>query len=200
MGLLFTAITYLSGYLFLVFVAVCLACGLYYLAELAEEYVGLTRRLISFAIVSVLVVHGLLFVMEPQLPPMAVAAGLLSHVSYAWLLQSFPGLRVVSGSFLVSFACMALSHYMWATYFFSHFHQVAHVLCFFLFNVWLVPFGFFVSLSVNQDTLPNRQAAEADEIYERTGQRTKQRSGVLAGFSFLKEKRDDMMPSMAKKV
>ena len=124
MGLLFTGLVYLSGYLFLVFVAVCLACGLYYLAELAEEYVVLTRRIISFSIVSVLVVHGLMFVMEPQLPPMAVGAGILSHVSYVWLLQSFPGLRVLSLSFLVSFACLALSHYMWATYFFSHFHQV----------------------------------------------------------------------------
>ncbi len=89
MGLLFTGLVYISGYLFLVFVAVCLACGLYYLAELAEEYAMLTRRIISFAILSVLVVHGLLFVMEPQLPPTAVGVGVLSHLSYVWLLQSF---------------------------------------------------------------------------------------------------------------
>ena len=43
MGLLFTGLVYLSGYLFLIFVAICLACGLYYLAELAEEYTSLTR-------------------------------------------------------------------------------------------------------------------------------------------------------------
>ena len=73
------------------------------------------------------------------------------------------------------------------------------MLCFFLFNVWLVPFGFFISLSVNESTLPNRQAAEADEIYSE-GHRTKQRSGVLSAFSFLQQKRDEVMPSMAKKV
>ena len=73
------------------------------------------------------------------------------------------------------------------------------MLCFFLFNVWLVPFGFFISLSVNESTLPNRQAQEADEVYSEGG-RTKQRSGVLSAFSMMKQKRDDMMPSMAKKV
>ena len=30
------------------------------------------------------------------------------------------------------------------------------VLCFLLFNVWLLPFGFFISLSVNESTLPDR--------------------------------------------
>ena len=47
--------------------------------------------------------------------------------------------------------------------------------------------------------LPLSQAAEADEIYNE-GHRTKQRSGVLSAFSFLQQKRDEVMPSMAKKV
>ena len=34
----------------------------------------------------------------------------------------------------------------------------------------------------------------------REGGRTTQRSGILSAFSFVREKRDDMMPSLAKKV
>ena len=80
-GLMFTAITYVGGYLTLVLVAVCLgtsfcsismlrnqnalimainspqvmqpahaACGLYYLAELAEEYTSAMRRIMYFSI------------------------------------------------------------------------------------------------------------------------------------------------------
>ena len=73
-SLVFTGLVYVSGYLFLIFVAVCLgaraagrsgaareltrralppfraACGLYYLAELAEEYSSLRRRIMSLAI------------------------------------------------------------------------------------------------------------------------------------------------------
>ena len=68
MGLLFTGLVYVSAYIFLIFVAVCLACGLYYLAELAEEHTSLTKRLMWAANVAVLAVHGACFVFEPQLP------------------------------------------------------------------------------------------------------------------------------------
>lgn len=125
---------------------------------------------------------------------------------------------------------LCLSNYLWASHFLAHFHQVTHVLCFFLFNVWcdspaaphlpigrapvcpgaashrpcapcarLVPFGFFISLSVKENSLPNQQAAMANEVY-REGGHFSQKSGILSAFSFVREKRDDMMPSLAKKV
>ena len=126
---------------------------------------------------------------------------------------------------VLSAGMFCCSNYLWASHFLSHYHQVTHVLCFFLFNVWceseppthpqrgwhwqlhsslhgvhrLVPFGFFISLSVNETSLPNQQAAMADEVY-REGGRTTQKSGLISAFSFVREKRDDMMPSLAKKV
>ena len=73
------------------------------------------------------------------------------------------------------------------------------MLCFFLFNVWLVPFGFFVSLSISEATLPDRMASGADEVYSEGG-RARQRSGLVSAFSFFQRQRDDMMPSMTKRV
>lgn len=198
MGLVFNGLVYVSGYLSLMFVAVCLACGLYYLAELAEEHTQLMRRLMKLAIMAVLVVHMLMLALE-QLPYAALAVGFATHLSYWWLMRDFPFIRVLSLSFLVSFALLVASHYLWASHFFAHFHKATPVACFFIFNVWLVPFGFFVSLSVNESTLPDRQAASAEDVYSEGG-RSKQRSGIVSMFSFFQQKRDDLVPAMGKKV
>ena len=73
-------------------------------------------------------------------------------------------------------------------------------MCFFVLMVELVPFGFFISLSYNETTLPDRQAQDADEMYADGSGRTKKKSGLVSAFNFLGEKRDDLMPSMAKRV
>ena len=64
------------------------ACGLYYLAELCEEYVMTTKRLIGHTIRAELLLHLLLF--ADQLPPVALAAGIAAHLSYLRLLKPFP--------------------------------------------------------------------------------------------------------------
>ena len=53
MGFMYQVSVYIAGYLLLIFVAICLACGLYFLAELAEEHTRLARKLIGFSIVLV---------------------------------------------------------------------------------------------------------------------------------------------------
>ncbi len=48
------------------------------------------------------------------------------------------------------------SHVLWFRHFTSteQFYPFSEILAFFLFCVWLVPFGFFVSLSANESALP----------------------------------------------
>jgi hypothetical protein len=214
-GFMFNAVVYVSGYTFLVFVAVCLgaltvrscplicavgsraslslaracarcvsraphlpslhsvplptsACGLYYLAELVEEHTSMMRRIMYGTTVAVIVTH-ILFLVE-MVPPLALATGALAHVSYLWLLNDFPFIRFLSTPFLVSLALLVASHYLWISHFLSHYHSLTHVLCFCLFMMWLVPFGFFISLSVNESTLPNSHGS--------------QNSGLLSGLGF----------------
>ena len=177
---MFNAVVYVSGYIFLLFVAICLgrvlksappsalrthhflffatsmrvaACGLYYLAELVEEHTTLTKRLMSSQPVAVLIAHRLFYLFE-QLPLMAILSGAAAHGCYLWLLQTFPFLNPTSPQFLASLAACVISHFFWISHFLSHYHSMTHVLSFFLFTVWLVPFGFFISLSVNESTLP----------------------------------------------
>ena len=147
----------------------------------------------------VLVSHVLFFVTEPGLPKEALALGFAAHLAYGWLFQTFPMLKVLSPSFLASIALLVASQYLWVTHFTAHFHQASHVACFFVLMCWLVPFGFFISLSFNETVLPNRQAQDADDVYAEGG-RTQKKSGLVSAFNFLGEKRDDLMPSMTKQV
>ena len=117
---------------------------------------------------------------------------------YLWLLGSFPFLRLLSPPFLVSFGMLLASHYLWLSHFTAHYHQFVHVACFLILNLWLVPFGFFVSLSVNEAVLPDTLAASAGEVYSE-GSRTRQRSGILSAFSFFQQQREGMMPPAVSK-
>ena len=200
MGVVLDALVYVSGYISLLFVAVCLACGLYYLAELAEEHTVLTKRLIFVCNALVLGAHVCLLLFESQLPRLGVALGLAAHACYFWLLRSFPFFRVLSPSGLASLALLGASQYVWGAHFLSHYHSMTHVLCFFVTCCWLVPFGFFISLSINESTLPNAQAAGAGEVYAEGGGRTRGKNGIVAAFGFAQQKRDEVMPGMSKKV
>lgn len=52
------------------------------------------------------------------------------------------------------------SHILWFRHFTTTetFYPFSEILAFFLFCVWLVPFGFFVSLSANESSLPQVRA------------------------------------------
>ena len=101
MGAVFTGVVYVAGYAMLIFVAVCLASGLYYLAEVVEEYTSLTRRIMHAAAIFVLAVHALFAVFE-EMPMVPLAVGAAAHGCYLWLLQSFPFLSFASPATLAS--------------------------------------------------------------------------------------------------
>lgn len=162
---LFVLVVYVSGYLFLLFAAVCLACGLYYLVELAEEYTVFTKKLIRVTILGQFTLHLLLWAYE-RFPFAQCAIGFLSHVVYLLLLRSFPFIEPSSVQFLASCAMFALDNYVWFRFFKSdaelfYNYRVAPapaMASFFLLAVWLVPCAFFCSLTVNDAVLPGAAA------------------------------------------
>ena len=46
------------------------------------------------------------------------------------------------------------NHCLWFYYFSYHYYQFSQILAYFFICVWLVPFGFFISLSANENVLP----------------------------------------------
>lgn len=53
---------------------------------------------------------------------------------------------------------LGLNHYLWMQHFMDKYHTVEYVMGFFLVCVWMVPFGFFISLAANESVLPMSMA------------------------------------------
>eukprot|EP01028_Stygiella_incarcerata_P007164 TRINITY_DN293_c0_g4_i1.p1 TRINITY_DN293_c0_g4~~TRINITY_DN293_c0_g4_i1.p1 ORF type:complete len:212 (-),score=40.23 TRINITY_DN293_c0_g4_i1:269-904(-) len=153
---LFALVSYLSLYLLVVFGALCVATGLYYLNELAEDYSALTKVVISGAIKVICVLLGLLWLLD-DVPFLYMLVGLGSHVLYSFLLDGFPFVHVRQVKFVLSAVMFALNHFVWYRYFSSPYvpdYSFTQIICFFFAFVWLVPFSFFVSLTLPEWTLP----------------------------------------------
>lgn len=158
---LFVLIVYVSGYLFLLFAAICLACGLYYLIEIVEEFTSLSKKLIRSSIFVILVLHILLFVYE-RFPLLQCSLGLVAHLSYLNLLANFPYIEPMSVRFVLCSVLFVLDNIVWFLYFrndpelFYQYRVAPYpaLAAFFLLVVWLVPCAFFCSLTINDAVLP----------------------------------------------
>ncbi len=107
-------------------------------------------------ILFVLVLHGLMAVLE-DFPLPLIALGLVSHATYFTLLKRFPTIVITDVKFIASCVLAVSSHVLWFRHFTSAdtYYPFSEILAFFLFCVWIVPFGFFVSLSANDSALPH---------------------------------------------
>ncbi|KAF4804156.1 Protein TEX261 [Turdus rufiventris] len=94
-------LSWLSLLVQVAFVTLAIAAGLYYLAELIEEYTVVTRRIIKYMIwFSSAVLVGL-YLFE-QFPAFLVGMGLFTNLVYFGLLQTFPFIVLTSSNFILS--------------------------------------------------------------------------------------------------
>uniref|UniRef100_A0A8C3N951 Protein TEX261 n=1 Tax=Geospiza parvula TaxID=87175 RepID=A0A8C3N951_GEOPR len=180
-------LSWLSLLVQVAFVTLAIAAGLYYLAELIEEYTVATRRIIKSMIwFSSAVLLGLL--LFERFPASLVLTGLFSNLVYLGLLQSFPCIVLTSSNFLLSCVLVVVNHYLAFQYFAEEFYLFSEVLAYFTFCLWLIPFAFFVSLSAGENVLPSTVQPGDDVVsnYFTKGKRGK-RSAILLIFSFIKE-------------
>ena len=94
----------------------CIAAGLYYLAELVEEYTVMTKRVIKYLIVGVSCVYIGLMVFE-GMPWKMTLTGLVSTLLYTTLLPNFPDIDLVSPSFVLTLILVFVNHYFAFGYF-----------------------------------------------------------------------------------
>ncbi|KAM8940541.1 protein TEX261 [Pelodytes ibericus] len=180
-------LSWLSLLIQVAFVTLAIAAGLYYLAELIEEYTVVTSRIIKYMIwFSTGVLIGL-YLFE-KFPGVMVGVGLFTNVVYFGLLQTFPFIKLTSPNFILSCALVVLNHYLAFQFFAEEYFPFSEVLSYFTFCLWLVPFAFFVSLSAGENVLPStiQQGDDVVSNYFTKGKRGK-RSGILVIFSFIKE-------------
>ncbi|CAN6653762.1 protein Svp26p [Trichomonascus vanleenenianus] len=157
-----------------------IACGLYYLSELVEEYTVFTKKLLTRLIYTIIGVHVALLVVD-RFPLKLTAFSIIAHCVYLQNLKRFPFINLRSSTFIASCLLSALNHWLWFRHFSDpslppyailrerpHYSGPTHppfsqVASFFGICVWMIPFALFISLSAGDLVLPTTVEAEEDE-------------------------------------
>ncbi|KAH3742601.1 Protein SVP26 [Pelomyxa schiedti] len=160
MPFVIAGLTYSAIGVSIAFGFVCLAQGLYFIADMVEEHVVLAKRIIRYCIIGVLIAHALLFFLE-ELPWLELSVGVAAHLVYSMLLIQFPVVELTDLWFILSTMFAIGNHALWFRYFLLNWYSYGDMFGIFLLCVWLVPFWFFVSLSANESSLPFDHPAEA---------------------------------------
>jgi len=187
----------------IIFVTLAIAAGLYYLAELVEEYTVMTARVIRWISTFTLVAYVGLFFFENFTASMVVC-GIISQFLNLFLLQSFPFFAMTSPTFLASVVMVFVNHYLAFQFFGDTYYQFSEVMTYFTLFLWLVPFAFFVSLSANENVLPTTSSerrpllSDENDVVSNYFLRKEKRFGLLAGFNSVKE--SILGPSRGKKA
>uniref|UniRef100_A0A8C2SAD3 Protein TEX261 n=1 Tax=Capra hircus TaxID=9925 RepID=A0A8C2SAD3_CAPHI len=139
------------------------SAGLYYLAELIEEYTVATSRIIKYMIwFSTAVLIGL-YVFE-RFPTYMIGVGLFTNLVYFGLLQTFPFIMLTSPNFILSCGLVVVNHYLAFQFFAEEYYPFSEVLAYFTFCLWIIPFAFFVSLSAGENVLPSTMQPGDDVV------------------------------------
>uniref|UniRef100_A0A5F9CGM1 Protein TEX261 n=1 Tax=Oryctolagus cuniculus TaxID=9986 RepID=A0A5F9CGM1_RABIT len=171
-------LSWLSLFIQVAFITLAVAAGLYYLAELIEEYTVATSRIIKYMIwFSTAVLIGL-YVFE-RFPASMIGVGLFTNLVYFGLLQTFPFIMLTSPNFILSCGLVVVNHYLAFQFFAEEYYPFSEVLAYFTFCLWIIPFAFFVSLSAGENVLPSTMQPGGEQGSVRGGVQGQHKAQVL---------------------
>lgn len=194
-------LSWVATFIQVCFSVLAVAAGLYYLAELVEEFTVMTGKIIRILILVTLAVYVGLFVFE-DLPITIIGCGLLSQVMHLLVLRTFPFFNLCSVPFVSASALVVINHFLAFSFFSNKAYTFSEVLAYFTICLWLVPFAFVVSLNANDSVLPTLAerrpllSDDNDVVSNYFSQRNK-RYGLLFFFNKAKE---SILPQRIKKV
>ncbi|XP_068625825.1 protein TEX261 [Battus philenor] len=137
----------------LVFATLAIGAGLYYLAELVEEYTVMAKNIITWMVIITAGIHIGLLIFE-ELPLILNSMGLVQQFLHGLLLKDFPVVRPTGYAFILAILNLISHHYVAFRYFGLAFYPFSEVLAYFTLCLWTVPFALFISLSANDYVLP----------------------------------------------
>lgn len=183
------------------FITVAIAAGLYYLAELVEEYTVLSKKIILWMTFWTLGCY-ICFLLFEDLPLRMVVCGIVSQVAHLYILQTFPFVAVLSPAFISAIVLIFVNHYFAFQYFSSVYYSFSEVMAYFTLCLWLVPFALFVSLSANENVLPTvaetRPLLGGDnDLVSNYFSRKSKKYGLLSLFTYAKQ---SILPQRSKKA
>ncbi|XP_050559799.1 protein TEX261 [Spodoptera frugiperda] len=183
------------------FITLSIAAGLYYLAELVEEYTVMAKYIITWTVIVRHRIHIGLLIFE-DIPLYLNALGLVQQVFHMLLLKDFPVVRITSVTFVAAVLTLVLHHYLAFKFFGTVFYTFSEVLSYFTLCLWVVPFALFVSLSANDYVLPTTGEKQPlllgdNNVLTDYLARKSKKYSLLSFFSFAK---DSILPQRSKKA
>ncbi|KAK9874676.1 hypothetical protein WA026_005496 [Henosepilachna vigintioctopunctata] len=148
-----SVITYIAIFVQIIFATVAVASGLYYLAELVEEFSSVAKKFITWMNTTVTVLFILLWLLE-GFPSIMVFCGVLAQISHFVILKNFPYVNFFSPGFIAAVIFIIINHLLAFKHFADVYYTFSEVLSYFTLFLWMVPFSLFVSLSANDNVLP----------------------------------------------
>ncbi|CAF3313040.1 unnamed protein product [Rotaria socialis] len=203
---------YALSWIAFIIIAICLtisvAAGMYYVAELIEEYTTVAKRFIHFILITVTVLNILLLVLETQFTWTLCSIGVLSNIMYFFILGDFPFIGFLSPAFLFSMVLLIIHHYFAFSFFNNYYYPFPEILAYFTIFVWIVPFCFVLSLSANDYVLPQYADTQRDRYNDDTIINSggdvvtnyfKKRAKKVGLLAFMRSVQESILPTRNKK-
>lgn len=102
------------------------AAGLYYVAELVEEYTVIAKKVITILVLFVTTVF-FLFMFVDNLPWSMIIGGLVSQVLHAIILTDFPYVKLLSVQFVGTIVMLFVNHYLAFKHFTLQYYNFSEV-------------------------------------------------------------------------
>ncbi|CAL1529693.1 unnamed protein product [Lymnaea stagnalis] len=181
-------------------VTLSIAAGLYYLAELVEEYTVIAGKSIKYLVYCTICIYIGMLIFE-DFSILMIVGGLCSCVAHLFILQNFPYFFLSSPSFISAVVLLLVNHYLAFSHFSTNWYPFSEVLAYFTMCLWLVPFAFFVSLSANEFVLPTTSSGgvleqDDSDVVSNYFRKNKKKLGLL---SFLKTAQESVLPQRMRK-
>lgn len=87
------------------------AAGLYYLAELVEEYTVIAKKIISYLVLTTTLIY-VLFLFMDRLPWSMVLCGLIAQAMHGLIMANFPYVQFLSVPFIGAFSMLLVNHWL----------------------------------------------------------------------------------------
>ncbi|CAD7012782.1 protein TEX261 isoform X1 [Ceratitis capitata] len=188
-------LSWVSLLIHIVFVLISIAAGLYYMAEIVEEYTQAASKLIRMMISATVFVY-IMFIFFDNLPWKMILCGFAAQIFHAIIMSNFPFIRLLSFPFVGAVVFLVINHILAFQFFTSFYYPFMQVLAYFTICLWMVPISLFVSLNANDNVLPTtiNDSAGQDVVTNYFNRGKKQ--GLLSLFSYAK---DSLLPTQKKK-
>lgn len=146
-------LTWLSSILQLLCVTFSIGAGLFYLAEIVEEYAYVAKKYLNLLII-IDTFFAIGLIIFEDLPILIVGLCIACNFLYFVSIRTFPVIEIFSPAFICSIILFVFHNYYAFNHFSSNYYQFSEVLCYMTLFCWFIPIILLCSCSANDNVLP----------------------------------------------